>query len=814
VIFATEAPKYWAKGLSVIPLRIREKRPVLDRWTQYADALPAEVEREQWLELYDGNNIGLALGPQSGLIAIDVDTEDLAVQSALRELLPWSPWTRIGRKGWVSVYKYDGQRTFQIRNADTGGVVLELLSKGRQVVLPPSIHPDTGVAYEANCPLYEVLDSVPELPREFEAIVRGALSHIGVRVASAGRAQVATFVPAGSRDNAMVAHAGILARAVLRGERTLLEALAEMQEWVKSFTQKVAGDDLPVEKAQKKVVEFLIRDVTGEKKRPLPHGWDVGLTEEDKAQLGLEFGREQVKWSVQEIMDYILERAERFDDPRSQGWLEAVDYALRRTANADIGRIEEDMVLRYIHQNSRDVSSLTTLRKRMSELKGGELIGDNHTEIAAAALGDMEQFGELRFAAGQFWQYKGAHWAPVENAEILSTISRDYGHYPAARRQNDHSGIMRVIQNRVPQGLQQLAVQGLNFANGFLTDDLQLREHSPEYGCTYVLPYRYMPELVGRSPLFFAFLETVWGEDPDYQDKVLALQEAMAASLFGIGAEFQRAICLFGRAGSGKSTTLDLIQALLPKDVISHVPPDAWGDKFMPAQMFGKLLNVAGEISEKKKIPGDSFKLIVDGAEIQAQHKGQQIFSFRPRCTQWFASNVLPRSDDGTEGFNRRWLFLQFNKRIPADQVVRGLADMIVAEEREAIIAWALQAVDRLRANRGYTVPTSHETLVATVANLNNSVRFFLTSCPTIRVGRAAHTGQASTRTSDVTLFDAYQYFCAASGGVRRVPLQIFLEQMVELAPQLDFRPVITTGRQGVPAREFEYLTIVDRKAA
>lgn len=814
MIFASEAPRYWASGLSVIPLRIREKRPVMDAWSQFAERLPTDIERQQWFETFDGNNIGLALGPQSGLIAIDVDTEDMSVQSALRDMLPPSPWTRIGRKGWVWLYKYEGQKTFQIRNADTGGVVLELLSKGRQVVLPPSIHPDTGAAYESNCHLCDVLDAIPSLPKDFESLVRGALQHIGVRVASSGRSAVSTFVPSGARDNAMVAHAGILSRAVLRQERSLLEALAEMKEWVESFTQKVAGDDLPVEKAQQKVVEFLIRDVTGEKKRPLPVGWDEGLTDADKEKMGLDFGRDQVRWSVDEISAYITTQAERFSDPRSQGWMQSVDYALNRISAAEVGKIEEDMLLRFIINQSGGAFTLSAIRKRLAELRAGAIEGNNHTELAEAVIRDMEQFGVLRFEAGRFWQWRGAHWEALEPSIILSVISRDYGDYPAARRQNDHSGIMRVMQNLVPQGLQNVPVRGLNFANGFLTEDLKLREHNPDYGSTYCLPYRYMPELVGRSPLFFNFLETVWGEDSDYQDKVLALQEAIAASLFGIGTDYQRAICLFGRAGSGKTTMLDLIQALAPPNVTSHVPPEGWGDKFMPAQMYGKLLNIAGEISEKKKIPGDAFKQIVDGTEIQAQNKGQQIFSFRPRCTHWFASNVLPRSDDGTEGFNRRWLFLQFNKRIPPEAVVRNLADMIAAEEREAIIAWALQSVERLAAARGYTVPSSHETLIASVANLNNSVRFFLTSAPNLLVGPRAHQGKASTRTSDMTLFDAYFYFCASSGGVRRVPLQTFQEQMNELAPQLDFRPIIVQGPKGNPSTEYEYITIVDKKAA
>ena len=54
------------------------------------------------------------------------------------------------------------------------------------------------------------------------------------------------------------------------------------------------------------------------------------------------------------------------------------------------------------------------------------------------------------------------------------------------------------------------------------------------------------------------------------------------------------------------------------------------------------------------------------------------------------------------------------------------LGDLIVAEEREAIVAWAALAMPRLLENKGYTLPSSHKQLIREVAQANNSVRFFM----------------------------------------------------------------------------------------
>jgi len=49
--------------------------------------------------------------------------------------------------------------------------------------------------------------------------------------------------------------------------------------------------------------------------------------------------------------------------------------------------------------------------------------------------------------------------------------------------------------------------------------------------------------------------------------------------------------------------------------------------------------------------------------------------------------------------------------------------DLIVAEEREAIVAWAVQAMPPLLANNDFTLPASHQEAICQVATMNNSVR-------------------------------------------------------------------------------------------
>jgi putative DNA primase/helicase len=154
MIFHETAPKYWARNLPVIPLLKGEKRPAISGWQQFCDRMPTEEEQADWLSRFPDGNIGLALGPCSGLVAVDIDSDDPLVIAAIERALPPSPWQRVGKKGKILIYKYDGQSTSRIRD-ENEKVICEILSRGTQIVLPPSIHPDTLKPYSSNCELTE-----------------------------------------------------------------------------------------------------------------------------------------------------------------------------------------------------------------------------------------------------------------------------------------------------------------------------------------------------------------------------------------------------------------------------------------------------------------------------------------------------------------------------------------------------------------------------------------------------------------------------------------------------------------------------------
>jgi putative DNA primase/helicase len=788
-VFAETAPAYYEKGLPVIPLYSRDKRPIPTDWSRFhAEDVPIDMQ-QQWLEHWPDANIGLVLGQQSGLIMLDIDTTDTQLLTVIQKMVPFSPWRRVGQKGMVLAFKYTGNRTFRVRNT-SGETICELLAERTQCVLPPSIHPKTQEPYYANTNLLDVLDQVVPLPADFEQKLRSALQAAGVQLSHSGSSRVTDFVSAGSRDVQMTATAGLFAYAVMKGERSLKEAIGMLKSFHVEFVEKVSGDDVPIDKHVSNLVKFLTRDVI-ERGKVLPAGWDVGLTQEEFDQLDLVFSVDHQEKSYEELKDILRDAVEN-NSHDAEKLLEAVEEVLFRISQASqMGSLHESMLLQYIIEITPSLKlKMSVLKARLREMQRGTLRGQDHTEIAQALISKLEELYLLRHHSSLIWKWTGSHWETLADNEVLAMIANNYGHLDACRRASDHRGILTVIKTLLQAGLVEIDIRGVNFANGFLTEELKLVEHQAEFGMTYTLPFRYLEEAVGEARQFQEFLASSWEQDSDYMQKLDALQEAICVTLFGMGPTFQRAVLLQGAPATGKTQLLRIISALVPDNARSSVPPNEWGDRFMPAMLASSVLNVCGELPEKKLIDGQKFKDIVDGSEQPGQFKGKDIFYFSPKCAHWFASNHYPRTRDTSNGFNRRWLVLTFNKVVPKEERKLDLGDMIVAEEREAIVAWAVQSMMRLKAVREFTLPESHQQAIREIASMNNSVRFFVQESGKVMVSNKGEI-------TETKAYNEYWAFCAGPGGTRPVDATDFRSKMRELGTELGFQLEIKDSKMG-----------------
>jgi hypothetical protein len=129
-------------GCLIVRVARREKRPLGTAWQTKATDNHDDVAR--WLAA--GSNIGILLGPMSGVVDVEYDTPDGREQLAAFGLLDIPTPTWRSARGEHRLYHWEPwmPETAVIKADD-----LEIRIGGRaaQSVLPPSVHP-SGSKYE------------------------------------------------------------------------------------------------------------------------------------------------------------------------------------------------------------------------------------------------------------------------------------------------------------------------------------------------------------------------------------------------------------------------------------------------------------------------------------------------------------------------------------------------------------------------------------------------------------------------------------------------------------------------------------------
>lgn len=162
------------------------------------------------------------------------------------------------------------------------------------------------------------------------------------------------------------------------------------------------------------------------------------------------------------------------------------------------------------------------------------------------------------------------------------------------------------------------------------------------------------------------------------------------------------ALAFSGMGGGGKSTLINVLQALVGPENATHIPPSALGDRFNRSQFHGKMLNSAGDVGAETIRNVGPLKSIIASDVISAEYKGKDGFSYRPNVFIVASFNTLPASESNDSGFWDRWLVLSFKQRFNApgevednywrDQMPKDQAIM------EGVLVEAVSALRRLRA--------------------------------------------------------------------------------------------------------------------
>jgi P4 family phage/plasmid primase-like protien len=389
---------------------------------------------------------------------------------------------------------------------------------------------------------------------------------------------------------------------------------------------------------------------------------------------------------------------------------------------------------------------------------------------------------------GSFYKYYKGIYKEVSILEIeqmlVDLIPTDPGmKLPSTLSQSQLNETLCVIMRRRFFYREQFNPEGIiNFQNGlFSVDEKILTPHTMRIISTNMLPYKYDP--TATAPIFMKVLEEA---TENCKVKQQIIQE-FAGYCLSRDTRLEKILFLIGAAGSGKSTVLDGISAMLGEENVSSATIDKLCQPRYTGLFIDKIANIASEIP--KDITGyeESLKAIISGEKITIDTKYLPSYDARPYCKLIFAGNDLPAISDSSDGIFRRMLLIYFNNVVHKERIDVDLKEN-VKKEGAGIFNWALEGYQRLRKNKKFTYSQQMDNELDIVKLQNNTVYYFISENYEVNL-------EPSNAIPIDELYEHFKDFCAAVGAKGIYKKLVFGKEMRKV-----FHGKITCGTKYYPS--------------
>ncbi len=227
--------------------------------------------------------------------------------------------------------------------------------------------------------------------------------------------------------------------------------------------------------------------------------------------------------------------------------------------------------------------------------------------------------------------------------------------------------------------------------NGVLhIESMSLQPHSEKNHVTSALPFDYDPS--ARADVWQFFLYSTISEAEDF------LQE-FAGYCLTPDTHLETAIWLYGPPGSGKSTFIEGIQAMLGEKTIVLGLADIERSRFALGNLQGKTLAVASEQPAMFIQSSHILNALISGEKLTIERKFKDPFNMRAQVKLCWSMNELPRVPDAGNGLFRRVKVIKLP--VLAEEDRDPCIKEAIKNEGAGILNWALAGLKRLK-ERGY----------------------------------------------------------------------------------------------------------------
>lgn len=309
--------------------------------------------------------------------------------------------------------------------------------------------------------------------------------------------------------------------------------------------------------------------------------------------------------------------------------------------------------------------------------------------------------GYYRFGGGLILKNKFQRLLPasVSKHHKKEVVDRAYNHRMGKKGSTENSLTENIVNLNSPEWK-------LNFTNGVLDiEEMELLNHSPEFHFTSQIPYDYNPE-AEEPEKWFDFLEEVL---PNTEIQMKKLQEWFGYLLKHWDADFEKAALLLGPTNSGKGVIISTAKAVLGEDNVSQMALKSIVDSpFGNQQLLGKIANLNNDLNHHSITNTGEAKRVISGEDVAINQKNKPRFVAEPNTKHFYSANYPPRDTISDDAYYERWLTFRVPETIPTEDQDRDLREKL-ADERQGIMNWAIEGLQRLEEQGQFTGQRTHE---------------------------------------------------------------------------------------------------------
>ncbi len=349
-----------------------------------------------------------------------------------------------------------------------------------------------------------------------------------------------------------------------------------------------------------------------------------------------------------------------------------------------------------------------------------------------------------------WWEYRQGVYVEVPDEVMAQKVDLCLQSYGFTLKNAQVTEILTKIgrdpligSREVDQGAWELNTRSgvLDLASG------DLYEHSPAYFSIIQSAAHWRPGTIAHD--WLAFLRQAV---PDEGDREL-LQMFAGLCLTGETSP-QRALLLVGDGGTGKSTFVRVLQAVLGNLATSSALENIKDGSFLVGTLVGKRMCVVSEL--QRNVDWLPFKRVTGEDQISIDVKNKTPYTTKLDLKLIILSNVMPFLGDDTSNSSlmRRFLPVAFNVR-PQTPDPTLESRLTHPDELPGVLNWMLDGL-RLLQERGMRFPSSDGNALAReiVEESNRVISFLREEC--------SYTPDATVTTGE--LYDAYRKWAGRTG--------------------------------------------------